>query len=78
MKDQATQLLKEVLSAFEPTRHLTVREVALRLDCSAKYVRKHLILFPNVWRMEGGGIRIPSKDVDAMIAERKIHKFKNK
>lgn len=76
MKDEVAKLLREVIAAFEPHRHLSVRETALRLDCSPKYIREHLILFPNAWRMEGGELRIPSRDIEAMIAKRKIHSFK--
>ena len=75
MTDEALKLLREVIAAFEPNRHLSIRETALRLDCSSQYVREHLILFPNAWRMAGGDIRIPVKDIEAMISKSKIHKF---
>ena len=76
MSDELAKLAKEILDAFTCKGHVSIKKAALKLDCSPRYLRKHLILFPNVWRMDGGDIRIPVKDIEAMIAKRKIHKFK--
>jgi len=47
-------------------RHLSLGEAARLLDCSTKYLREHLVDFPNAWRMPGGEIRIPAGDIDGL------------
>jgi hypothetical protein len=50
----------------DQARHLGVNAVAQRLDCSPKWVRENVRLFPNAWRMESGELRIPVADIEAM------------
>lgn len=44
---------------------LPVRAVAKLLGCSTQYVKEHLDLFPHAYRLSGGDIRIPMRDVNA-------------
>ena len=39
---------------------------------STDYVREHLAEFPNAWRMPGGELRVPEKDVDNLAKERRL------
>lgn len=53
-------------------KHYSLKSAGERLDCSAKYLREHLAEFPNAWRMTGGEIRIPAKDLEAWAASRRL------
>lgn len=57
-------------------QHLCLTAAAAALDCSPKWVREHLHLFPNAWRMEGGSgeLRIPSRDIEAYARSRKLNR----
>lgn len=57
-----------------PGKHLSLASAAVELDCSTKWVREHLREFPNAWRMPGGELRIPKRDVDALAERKKIKK----
>jgi hypothetical protein len=75
MNDDALKTVKEMLRSLDSGRHLSLREAALKLDCSVDYLRRHLIEFPGSWKMPGGGeIRIPVRDLEAMIKKRKINR----
>ena len=69
---EAISLFQKCAQVFEPARHLSLGAVAARLDCSVKYVREHLEYFPGAWRMPGGEIRIPAKDVEALARSRRF------
>ncbi|MEI6194798.1 MAG: hypothetical protein WCS42_10755 [Verrucomicrobiota bacterium] len=58
--------MTEVGAVFSvPTgKHLWLKEVAAKLNGSGRYVRQHPAEFPNAWRMAGGDIRVPERDVD--------------
>lgn len=71
---EAVKLFQKCAQVFEDKRHLSVGAVAVRLDCSTDYVRDHLSDFPNAWRMPGGEIRIPSRDVEALARARRFLK----
>jgi hypothetical protein len=66
------QLIQQYAIGFEQKRHLSVAAVAVRLDCSPKWVRSHLSDFPGAWRMSGGEIRIPAVDVEKLAETRRI------
>lgn len=71
-ESEAIQLIKRAAAAFEQRRHLSLAAVALRLDCSPKWVRLHLGEFPGAWRMPGGEIRVPAADVDRLAESRRF------
>ena len=58
-------------------RHLSLAEAAKALDVSSTWVRDHLAEFPHAWRLPGAGrvgeLRIPSRDVEALAARRRIN-----
>lgn len=56
----------------EQQRHLSLGSAAARLDCSVDYLRDHLDEFPNAWRMPGGEIRIPVRDIEALARARRF------
>jgi hypothetical protein len=68
---EALRLIEQAARLLEPKRHLSLSGVALRLDCSPKWVREHLAEFPGAWRMPGGEIRVPARDVEALAASRR-------
>jgi hypothetical protein len=70
----AIRTLSEAGAVFSvpADRHLSPTEAAKVLDCSVWYVRKHLDEFPGAWRMPGGDIRIPSRDVEALAKRNRI------
>jgi hypothetical protein len=70
----AIKALPKLLTFFEEKRHLSLGAVAARLDCSVNYLRDHLDDFPGAWRMPGGEIRIPAKDVERLARERRFLK----
>ena len=72
----AVQLFQKCAEVFEDRRYLTMASVAARLDCSYDYVRDHLSEFPGAWRMPGGDIRIPARDVEALAKDRRFIKEK--
>lgn len=56
---------------FDGKRHLSLKSVAARLDCSINFLREHLADFPGAWRM-GDTVRIPVKDIIALANARRI------
>ena len=73
--EQAIQVLIAAGAVFTVPggKHLCLKAVANRLDCSVPYVREHLTEFPNAWRLPGGGdIRIPERDVENLAKRRKM------
>ena len=74
--DLLERALKVILANEERTRtdHLGLRSVAARLDCSVDYVRKHLDMFPNAWRADGGELRIPVGDIERAAKARRLRK----
>ncbi len=73
--EQAIRTLQEAGAVFSISvgeGHLSLGEAARRLDCSVKYLREHLNEFPNAWRMPGGELRVPAKDVEALAARNKL------
>jgi hypothetical protein len=56
----------------EQQKHLSLGAAAARLDCSPKYLREHLSDFPNAWRLPGGEIRIPVKDIESLARARRF------
>lgn len=72
--EQAIKVLTDAGAVVStPARnHLCLKAVAARLDCSAIYVRKHLGEFPNAWRMPGGELRIPERDVENLAKRCKL------
>jgi hypothetical protein len=78
MRDPIHETLREIVDALTNHAHLTVRNTALRLNCSPKFVRKHLMEFPNAWRLSGGDIRIPVNDIEAYITKNRIFKLTKK
>jgi hypothetical protein len=75
---QAIATLSEAGAVFSipPGRHLSLAQAGARLDCSAKYLREHLREFPNAWRLPGGEIRIPERDVDALADRGKLRRMR--
>jgi len=71
---EAIRLIQRAAGVFEQRRHLCLSAVASRLDCSPKWVREHLGLFPGAWRMPGGEIRVPARDVEALAEAGKFLK----
>jgi hypothetical protein len=69
---EAIELLEQAAAVTEQHRALSVRSVALRLDVSAKYIKEHLADFPNAFRITGGEIRIPVRDLTAYERARRI------
>lgn len=69
---EAIKLFQKCAEIFEAKRHLSLAAVAARIDMSPKYVREHLADFPNAWRLPGGEIRIPTRDVEALERARRI------
>jgi hypothetical protein len=61
-----------VFSSPESSQHLSLGAVASRLDCSTKYLREHLHEFPGAWRMPGGELRIPARDVEELAEQRRL------
>ena len=55
-------------------KHLCLKAAAAKLDCSAQYVRTHLAEFPNAWRMPGGELRVPERDVEKLAERCKLRK----
>jgi hypothetical protein len=72
-EDDAIKLLR-CAGVFEKKGHLSVSSVARLFDCSSEFVREHLTDFPGHWKMAGGDIRIPIKDVEAFVAAGKVIK----
>ena len=70
----AIQLFQRCAGIFEAKRSLTIAAVAARLDCSTCFIRRNLDAFPNAFRLPGGDIRIPARDVVALELERKINR----
>ncbi len=73
--DQAIATLKDAGAVFCVSvgeGHLSLAEASRRLDCSTRWVRNHLAEFPNAWRMPGGELRIPARDVEALAARNKL------
>lgn len=72
--EQAIKVLTDAGAVFSaPTgKHLCLKAVAARLDCSVGYVRDHLGEFPNAWRMPGGELRIPERDVENLAKRCKL------
>ena len=75
---EAIKVLMTAGAVFSmPTgKHLCLKSVGAKLNCSAKYVREHLDEFPNAWRMPGGEIRVPESDVEALAKRCKFQKIK--
>jgi len=69
---EVIKLIQQYAIGFEHKRHLSVAAVAVRLDCSPKWVRSHLNDFPGAWRMSGGEIRIPARDVEKLAEARRL------
>jgi hypothetical protein len=70
--EQAIKTLIEAGAVFTVStheHHLSLGEAGRRLDCSAKWVRTHIDEFPGAWRMPGGELRIPARDVTALAAK---------
>jgi len=57
-----------------PESHLSLAAAAKRLDCSISYLRDHKHEFPNLWRMPGGELRIPERDVEALAKRNKVNR----
>lgn len=77
MTEEDVKMWKEILGDFSKKRHVSLTVAALMIDYSPKNLRRHLDLFPNVWRLGGvGDIRIPVKDIEAAIESGKIHRLK--
>lgn len=73
--EQAIATLKEAGAVFSVSvgeGHLALGEASRRLDCSPKWIREHLAEFPNAWRMPGGELRIPAKDVEALAQRNRL------
>ncbi len=68
----AVKLFQKCAEVFEMKRSLSIASVSARLECSTWWVREHLNEFPNAWRMPGGDIRIPARDVEALERARRI------
>lgn len=60
--------------SLPPSKHLSLAETARRLDCSVGWVREHKHEFPNIWRMPGGELRVPERDVEAMADRNKLRR----
>lgn len=58
--------------------HLSLTAAAKKLDCSVSYLRDHKQEFPNLWRMPGGELRIPERDVEALAARNKLNRANGK
>ena len=71
---EAIRVLAGVGAVFSlpSENHLSVKSVAGKLNCSVAYVRKHLAEFPNAWRMSGGDLRVPVRDVEGFAERLKI------
>lgn len=67
---EALRVLTEAGAVFclpaSHQRHYAVGQVAEMLDCSVSWVKRHLCEFPHAWRMPGGELRIPARDVEAL------------
>jgi hypothetical protein len=63
-----------VFSVSNPDAHLSLGEVARRLDCSVSWVRQHQEEFPGIWRMAGGELRVPVRDVAALAARNRLRR----
>lgn len=73
--EQAIKTLQEAGAVFSVSvgeGHLSLGEASRRLDCSTRWIREHLSEFPNAWRMPGGELRIPAKDVESLAARNKL------
>ena len=71
----AIAAVRKLLDACNDKRGLSMGSVGLLLDCSARYVREHLADFPNAFRLPGGDIRIPMRDVISIQKNRRIFQF---
>ena len=71
---EAIRVLADAGAVFSvpPGKHLCLAAVADKLDCSRQWVRKHLRGFPNAWRMPGGELRVPERDVEELAKRRKL------
>lgn len=76
MSNEQQALLKQLIKTCETGKHLSLRQAAERLDCTVWYLRQHLNLFPNAWRLGGTEIRIPVADIEAAQEQSKIHRKK--
>jgi hypothetical protein len=67
MNEEIRKLFRDLLVELQHKSHVCLGTAALKLDCSPKYLREHLDLFPNAWKFPGkkGEIRIPIKDIEA-------------
>lgn len=74
--EQAIQILVAAGAVFSlpVQRHLTTAQAAALLGTSVWYVRNHISEFPNAWRMPGGDIRIPTRDVEALANRNRINR----
>jgi hypothetical protein len=72
---EAIQALTSAGAVFSvPQKHLSLGAAAKKLDCSVKWVRTHKQEFPNAWRMPGGELRIPERDVEALAERNKLRR----
>ena len=68
----AIQTLHRLAAVFEQKRNLSLACTAARLSVSVGYVRAHLNSFPGAFRLPGGDIRIPARDLDALAVNGQI------
>ena len=74
---EALRVLQDAGAVFylpPASNHLCLAAVAARLDCSVSWVRQHLQDFPNAWRMPGGELRIPSRDVEELAKRGRLQR----
>lgn len=76
ISEETVKMMREILGDFTKKRHISMGEAALMLGYSPKNLRRHLDMFPNVWRLGSGDIRIPVKDIEAAIEAGKLHRPK--
>jgi len=64
---EAIQTLVNAGLATTPARRFfSVQTTAGLLDCSTRWVKDHLAVFPGAFRLPGGEWRIPAADVDGL------------
>jgi hypothetical protein len=68
----AIKALHKCAAIFGQKKHLSLAGVAENLSVSVRYVRDHMEEFPGAFRLPGGDIRIPARDVEALAMAGRI------